>query len=49
MEYKARLPPIRKEFQLVIMPHKPPIIKTLAIASLLKAMDIASAVTKPPT
>ena len=31
MEYMARLPPMRKEFQLVTMPHMPPTISTLAM------------------
>ena len=47
MEYMARLPPIRKEFQLVMIPHIPPMISTLDIISLPKAFAMASAVTRP--
>ena len=47
MEYMARLPPIRKEFQLVTIPQRPPMISTFAMTLLLKARAIASAVTRP--
>ena len=49
IEYMARLPPIRKEFQLVMMPQRPPIMRTLAMIELPKATAMASAVTRPPT
>lgn len=49
MEYMARLPPMRKEFQLVMMPQRPPMMRTLAMMELPKATAMASAVTRPPT
>ena len=49
MEYIARLPPMRKEFQLVMMPQRPPMMRTLAMMELPKATAMASAVTRPPT
>ena len=47
MEYIARLPPIKKEFQLVKIPHIPPTMRTLAMMVLLKANAMASADTRP--
>ena len=47
MEYKAREPPIIKEFQEVMIPHIPPTIITFAITDVLNATAMASAVTRP--
>ena len=47
MEYIARLPPMRNEFQLVTIPHMPPTIRTFDIILLLNAFAMASAVTRP--
>ena len=32
MEYSARLPPIKNEFQEVMIPHRPPIMRTLPMS-----------------
>ena len=47
MEYIAREPPIKKEFQDVIIPHIPPTITTFAMIFIQNAVPIASAVTSP--
>ena len=47
MEYIARLPPNKKEFQLVTIPHIPPTINTFDMILLWNAFAIASAVTSP--
>jgi len=47
MEYKAREPPIIKEFHEVTIPHIPPTMMTFAITDVPKAFAMASAVTRP--
>ena len=47
MEYIAREPPSKKEFQDVTIPHIPPTIITFAMIFVLNAAAIASAVTSP--
>ena len=47
IEYNAREPPSKNEFQLVNTPHIPPMMATLAIIILSKAFDRATAETKP--